>query len=58
VEALPALTHTPAQVLGLPSKGKICSGCDADLTLLTPHGEVVAVFISGELVFSSPEFKF
>lgn len=58
VEALPALTHTPAQVLGLLSKGKICSGCDADLTLLTPQGEVVAVFISGELVFSSPGFNF
>lgn len=58
VEALPALTQIPAQVLGLASKGRISPGCDADLTLLNPQGEVVAVFISGELRFSSPGFNF
>lgn len=57
VEALPSLTQTPAQVLNLPSKGRIRPGGDADLTLLTPQGEVVAVFISGELSFSSPRFN-
>jgi N-acetylglucosamine-6-phosphate deacetylase len=57
-EALPALTQTPAQVLGLTSKGRISPGYDADLTLLTPRGEVVAVFVSGELRFSSPGFNF
>jgi len=58
VEALPALTQTPAQVLGLTSKGRISPGYDADLTLLTPQGKVVAVFVSGELRFSSPTFNF
>lgn len=52
-EALPALTCTPAKVLGLPAKGRIDAGYDADLTLLTPQGKVVAVFISGELVYAS-----
>jgi len=35
------ISTTPALILGLESKGKICVGADADLTILNLHKEIV-----------------
>jgi dihydroorotase len=35
------ISSTPAQILGLQNKGKICVGADADLTILNLHKEIV-----------------
>lgn len=35
------ISTTPALILGLESKGKICLGADADLTILNLHKEIV-----------------
>lgn len=51
VDALATLTTTPADVLGLSRKGRIAPGYDADLTVITPDGEVVMTFVAGDLAF-------
>lgn len=51
-EALPAVTSTPATVLGMDTeRGRIASGTAADLVLLSPANEVVATFVAGRQVF-------
>lgn len=35
------ISTTPALILGINSKGKICAGADADLTILNLHKEVI-----------------
>ncbi len=37
----------PARVLGLPAKGVLAPGADADIVVLTPAGEVVETFVGG-----------
>jgi N-acetylglucosamine-6-phosphate deacetylase len=50
-EALPTVTRTPADLLGLPHKGRLVPGCDADLLLLTPDLQVHTTFIAGRIVY-------
>ncbi len=50
-EAIPSLTSTPARMLGLPRKGILAPGADADLLLLSPQGRLVKTFVGGELLF-------
>ena len=50
-QALACMTHNPAYLLGLDSKGQLASGKDADLVLLTPDGQVQMTIIDGEIVF-------
>ncbi len=49
-EVIPALTSTPAALLGLPGKGVLALGADADLTLVSPDGEVKLVIIDGKVM--------
>jgi N-acetylglucosamine-6-phosphate deacetylase len=44
-----AATMNPAKVVGLQQKGKIESGCKADIVALSPGGEVRATMIGGVL---------
>ncbi len=50
-EALPAVTRIPAQLLGLPNKGQLVPGADADLVLLSPDLQVQMVVVNGRFVF-------
>jgi N-acetylglucosamine-6-phosphate deacetylase len=44
-------SRNPSCLLGIsPSKGIVEKGCDADLILLTPSGEVVHTFIAGRML--------
>jgi beta-aspartyl-dipeptidase (metallo-type) len=47
VDALPAFTTNPAQLLRLQGKGRIAAGFDADLVTLAADGSVSDVFIGG-----------
>jgi N-acetylglucosamine-6-phosphate deacetylase len=50
-EILPTVTSTPAALLGLTNKGRLQAGCDADITLLNPKGEVKATIVAGEVEY-------
>jgi N-acetylglucosamine-6-phosphate deacetylase len=50
IEVIPALTSTPAALLGLHGKGLLALGADADLVLVTPEGEVKTVFVDGKVI--------
>jgi len=50
-EALPTVTRTPADLLGLPHKGRLAPNCDADLLLLTPDLQVHTTVIAGKIVY-------
>ncbi|MCB9009626.1 MAG: N-acetylglucosamine-6-phosphate deacetylase [Ardenticatenaceae bacterium] len=50
-EALPTVTRTPADLLGLPHKGRLAPHCDADLLLLTPDLQVHTTIIAGKIVY-------
>ncbi len=50
-DALPTVTSTPADLLGLPHKGRLAAGCDADLLLLTPDLQVHTTVIAGKIVY-------
>jgi N-acetylglucosamine-6-phosphate deacetylase len=53
-EALPALTSTPAALLGLESnKGRLAAGYDADLLVLTPDLQVALTIVGGEIVYQT-----
>lgn len=49
-EVLPALTSTPATLLGLSGRGRLVEGGAADLTLVNKAGEVKMVFVSGQML--------
>ena len=51
-EILPAVTSTPAWLLGLERKGRLAPGCDADLVLLSPAGQVYLTVVGGEVLYS------
>jgi N-acetylglucosamine-6-phosphate deacetylase len=50
-DALIMASQTPADLLGLPGKGRIAPGCDADLTLLDASLHVQATLVAGQLVY-------
>ena len=50
-EALPTVTRTPANLLGLSHKGRLAPNCDADLLLLTPDLQVHTTFIAGKIIY-------
>ncbi|MBN1138582.1 MAG: N-acetylglucosamine-6-phosphate deacetylase [Anaerolineae bacterium] len=51
-EALPAITTTPARLLGLAgTRGRIAPGYAADLVLLTPDLQVAATLVDGAEVY-------
>lgn len=52
-QAVAFATRHVADVLGLVRKGRIAAGCDADLLLLTPAGEVDRVYCRGRLMVES-----
>jgi N-acetylglucosamine-6-phosphate deacetylase len=51
-EALRMITSTPAAVLGLPAKGRITPGADADLVILSAEGEVRETVVAGRTIYS------
>ncbi len=55
VEAVAAVTSTPAAVLGLPDRGVVAPGAAGDLVLLTDTGEVVATVIAGRVAYDRRE---
>lgn len=50
-DAVRMATETPADVLGLTSKGRIAPSADADLVLLNERFEVVRTIVGGKTVF-------
>jgi len=50
LEVVPALTSTPAALLGLHGKGVLALGADADLVLVTAAGEVKTVIVDGKMI--------
>jgi N-acetylglucosamine-6-phosphate deacetylase len=49
-QAVRAATLNPAKVAGMPKKGNIEPGADADFVVLTPSGEVRATIVKGIVV--------
>ena len=54
-ESIATVTATPARVLGLPRKGSVAPGFDADLTLLTADLRVATTFVGGREVRPASE---
>jgi len=50
-DTLLALTENPARVLGLPNKGVIAAGADADLAIMDDNFHIMKTFVAGKLVF-------
>jgi N-acetylglucosamine-6-phosphate deacetylase len=57
-DAIPSLSGTPAALLGLQNKGVIRPGSDADLTLVTPQGQVVMTIAAGQIVYNTEPERF
>jgi N-acetylglucosamine-6-phosphate deacetylase len=51
-DVIPSLTSTPASLVGVPQKGHLAPGADADLVLLTETGQVLKTRIGGQMVYS------
>jgi N-acetylglucosamine-6-phosphate deacetylase len=49
-DAVRMATETPAEILGLPGKGRIAPGADADLVVLNPDGSVQRTILAGATV--------
>jgi N-acetylglucosamine-6-phosphate deacetylase len=51
-EAIAMATENPARAIGLETKGRLVTGADADLVVLSPKLEVVQTFTGGEGIFT------
>jgi N-acetylglucosamine-6-phosphate deacetylase len=54
-DAVRMATETPAEILGLPGKGRIAPGADADLVVLNPDGSVQRTIVAGTTVYGCEE---
>ena len=54
-EAVRMASETPADILGLPEKGRIAPGADADLVVLDREGFVQETIVAGETVYQKEE---
>jgi N-acetylglucosamine-6-phosphate deacetylase len=54
-EALRMTTSTPAAILGLPAKGRIFPGGDADLVVLSAEGDVRETVVAGRTIYGPPQ---
>jgi N-acetylglucosamine-6-phosphate deacetylase len=50
-DAVVMASQTPADVLGLSSKGRIAPNADADLVLMNEHFEVIWTIVNGKMVY-------
>jgi N-acetylglucosamine-6-phosphate deacetylase len=48
-------TSTPAAILGLPAKGRIIPGADADLLVLSAEGELQETVVAGRTIYGPPK---
>ena len=51
-DAIDTVTRIPADLLNLPNKGRISTGCDADLVLLTPDLHIHTTIVDGYIAYS------
>lgn len=51
--ALAMAARTPARVLGLPARGRVAVGCDADLVVLGPDLRVRRTLVAGRTVYEA-----
>lgn len=52
-KVLPLLTENPADLLGLPRKGRIAPGCDADFVVLGEDLAVLRTIVGGRTVYTA-----
>jgi len=52
-EAVRMATDNPADAIGLPTKGRLEAGTDADFVVLSPELQVLRTFLAGEEVWSN-----
>lgn len=52
-KVLPLLTENPADLLGLPCKGRIAPGCDADFVVLGEDLTVLRTIVGGRTVYTA-----
>lgn len=52
-KVLPLLTENPADLLGLPRKGRIAPGCDADFVVLGGDLTVLRTIVGGRAVYTA-----
>ncbi|WP_419503286.1 N-acetylglucosamine-6-phosphate deacetylase [Candidatus Allofournierella excrementavium] len=52
-KVLPLLTENPADLLGLPRKGRIAPGCDADFVVLGEDLTVLRTIVGGRTVYTA-----
>jgi N-acetylglucosamine-6-phosphate deacetylase len=53
VDAIPALSNTPASLMNMTNKGAIRPSADADLTLVTPQGKIAQTVVAGEVLYNT-----
>lgn len=49
-DAARTATQNPATLVGWTRKGRLAPGCDADVAVFSPRGEIVAAYAAGKLV--------
>jgi N-acetylglucosamine-6-phosphate deacetylase len=54
-DAIAAVTTVPARLLGLTDRGRLASGCRADVVLLTPDLKVAKTLVGGQVAYAAIE---